>query len=541
MDFNNLKDQVSNLTLYDLKAGVRKVQNAVMNYTEMEAKVREATNNEPWGASSTLMQEIANGTFNYQTLNEIMPMIYRRFTEKAAEEWRQIYKALQLLEFLIKHGSERVIDDARGHITLLKMLRQFYYIDQNGKDQGINVRNRAKELAELLGDVDRIRSERKKARANKAKYTGVEGGTMAGFSSSSRYSGFGSESGGFGGPSSGYGGYSGGVYGDGGGFGGQPDDWRDSGNRADRFEEYDEFDDGAATSSSSRPRRTERGERAGIKKTTPTEPSKKKEPEVDLFSFDDPEPTSTIHGSAAAAPVPAPSNGSSALASLSTTSNNDDDDFDDFQSATPATQTSVPSNNFGIPPPMVTSSAQLTAQFAAPKPVSAPQANLSEIMSSISPPASSTTTPAANYSSFNAPISTGTTTTTAQAPKPTGYQAATPNYYQSVQISQHTGSSTSTPSGMSALNKPAAPAAAKSAAGGDPFANLWGQAGSGLKKASTPTAGPKMGQLAKEKTSASLWGAPSGGSAPKPAGGSQPSSGQANTTTGSSGLDDLLG
>ena len=27
MDLNSLKDQVSNLTLYDLKAGVRKVQN----------------------------------------------------------------------------------------------------------------------------------------------------------------------------------------------------------------------------------------------------------------------------------------------------------------------------------------------------------------------------------------------------------------------------------------------------------------------------------------------------------------------------------
>ena len=43
------------------------------------------------------------------------------------------------------------------------MLRQFHYIDQNGKDQGINVRNRAKELAELLSDVDRIRAERKKS------------------------------------------------------------------------------------------------------------------------------------------------------------------------------------------------------------------------------------------------------------------------------------------------------------------------------------------------------------------------------------------
>ena len=57
MDLNSLRDQVSNLTLYDIKAGVRKVQNgtsvtlrrnvlavtdgytAVMNYTEMESKV----------------------------------------------------------------------------------------------------------------------------------------------------------------------------------------------------------------------------------------------------------------------------------------------------------------------------------------------------------------------------------------------------------------------------------------------------------------------------------------------------------------------
>ncbi|KAI0474146.1 ENTH-domain-containing protein [Xylariaceae sp. FL0804] len=550
MDFNSLKDQVSNLTLYDLKAGVRKVQNAVMNFTEMEAKVREATNNEPWGASSSLMQEIANGTFNYQTLNEIMPMIYRRFTEKAAEEWRQIYKSLQLLEFLIKHGSERVIDDARGHITLLKMLRQFHYIDQNGKDQGINVRNRAKELAELLGDVERIRAERKKARVNKAKYTGVEGGTMGGFSgSSSRYGGFGSESAAYGGgPAAGYGGYSGGVYGDGGGFGGQSDDWRGgsgSGSRADKFEEYDEFDEGPSHASSSRTRRADKTERMGVKKTTPAaSPPKKKGPEVDLFSFDDPEPSAAA-SSSSAAPLSAPSGGS-ALASLSGPAANDDDDFDDFQSAAqPSAQPSAPSHSFSMqPPPMVTSSAQSTAQFAAPKPVSGPQqANLTDMMSAVSPPPASSAsgTPAANYSSFSLP---GAGAMSAQPPKPSGYQAATPNYYTSVAVPQQTGSSTtgmstmsstSTPSGMSAHNRPAAPATAKPSAGGDPFANLWGQAGSGLKKTATPTAGPKMGQLAKEQTSASLWGAPAAGnsfgSAPaKPSG-----------TTGSSGLDDLLG
>ncbi|KAJ5232159.1 hypothetical protein N7468_005115 [Penicillium chermesinum] len=245
MDFSNLKESVSNLTLYDLKAGVRKVQNAVMNYTEMESKVREATNNEPWGASTTLMQEIANGTHSYQLLNEIMPMIYKRFTDKSAEEWRQIYKSLQLLEFLIKNGSERVVDDARSHMSLLRMLRQFHYIDMNGKDQGINVRNRSSELVKLLGDVEQIRSERKKARANRNKFGGFEGGINAGGmgGSSGRYGGFGSDSGGFGG-------YSGGVYGDGGGFGGASSDFQESssGRRGNRFDEYDEYDEGDAVS-----------------------------------------------------------------------------------------------------------------------------------------------------------------------------------------------------------------------------------------------------------------------------------------------------
>lgn len=569
MDFNSLKDSVSNLTLYDLKAGVRKVQNAVMNYTEMEAKVREATNNEPWGASSTLMQEIANGTFNYQTLNEIMPMIYRRFTEKAAEEWRQIYKALQLLEFLIKHGSERVIDDARSHLTLLKMLRQFHFIDPNGKDQGINVRNRAKELTELLSDVDRIRSERKKARANKAKFTGVEGGGGGSFSSSSRYGGFGSDSGGFGGSSASgtYGGYSGGVYGDGGVFGGRTTDYNEAGGGSstggggsggDKFEEYDEYDEGerparaTATSSSS--------SRAGVRRTTgggsisstrraepaaaaaATPPPKKKEPVVDLFSFDEPAPASG--GSAAAAAAPA--------------GGEDEDDFDDFQSAAPAAApaAAAPASSalagLSLSSPPLTTSNTMGAQFAAPQPVSAPkQANLADMvgMSSISPPPSTTGT-GANYSAFHAPAAAAP-----MAPVTTGggYKPTQPNYYQSVQASPVTSSPTAKQTtsvfpqpqaqrqtstvGMAAL-RPALPSSTSSASkpasgGGDAFGALWSQASTGIKKTNTAPAGPglSMGQLAQEKSNAAIWGPGSPvTSTPKPA-----------ASSSGNGLDDLLG
>ncbi|EAU29715.1 conserved hypothetical protein [Aspergillus terreus NIH2624] len=420
MDFNNLKDQVSNLTLYDLKAGVRKVQNAVMNYTEMEAKVREATNNEPWGASTTLMQEIANGTHSYQLLNEIMPMIYRRFTDKSAEEWRQIYKSLQLLEFLVKNGSERVVDDARSHMSLLRMLRQFHYIDQNGKDQGINVRNRSSELVKLLGDVDMIRAERKKARANRNKFGGFEGGShMGGGMSSGRYGGFGSDS-------MSFGGYSGGVFGDGGGFGGAPSDFQDSGRRNNRFDEYDEYDEADA----SPPRRGTSPPRARRE----TKPEPPKAPEPDLFDFGE-EETVTTSSTAAGKKPAGSSNGLDILDSTPAAGAADDDEFDDFQSATPAPAAPT-SNQFAIPPPASTVSTTSSTQFAAPKPVSGTQgSNLNGLVGFTSmtptPSSSGMASPTLSQSSMMAPQQQQQKPA---APKPSGFQAATPNYFTSVSV-----------------------------------------------------------------------------------------------------------
>jgi epsin len=68
------------------------------------------------------------------------------------------------------------------------------------------VRNRAKELAELLGDSEKIRAERKKAKQTKTKYVGV-GSEEAGFG------GTGKKYGGFGSDDLSYGSYSGQVYG----------------------------------------------------------------------------------------------------------------------------------------------------------------------------------------------------------------------------------------------------------------------------------------------------------------------------------------
>lgn len=55
------------------------------------------------------------------------------------------------------------------------------------------VRNRARELVELLSDVETIRTERRKAKTNRGKYVGTGNDTMS-FTSGGRYGGFGGDS-----------------------------------------------------------------------------------------------------------------------------------------------------------------------------------------------------------------------------------------------------------------------------------------------------------------------------------------------------------
>ncbi|KAJ1938621.1 Epsin-3, clathrin recruitment and traffic between the Golgi and endosome [Kickxella alabastrina] len=188
-------DKLSEISKWDVLNVYNKVKNVVMNYTEFEIKVNEATGPEPWGASSTLMREIADGTNNRKYFEEIMPAIYLRFNDTDPSNWRQVYKALQLLEYLIKNGSERVVDEVQSHVTVVKMLKNFHHIDANGKDQGINVRQRSKEIVDLMHNREQLRDERKKAKENRNKYNG--------FSGSSKYVGFGSNTGGGGSVTSG--------------------------------------------------------------------------------------------------------------------------------------------------------------------------------------------------------------------------------------------------------------------------------------------------------------------------------------------------
>ena len=63
-----------------------------MNYSEVEAKVREATNDDAWGPHGQIMQEIAQYTFTYEHFPEVMGMLWKRMLHDNKKNWRRVYK-----------------------------------------------------------------------------------------------------------------------------------------------------------------------------------------------------------------------------------------------------------------------------------------------------------------------------------------------------------------------------------------------------------------------------------------------------------------
>ncbi|XP_073414564.1 epsin-2 isoform X3 [Dendrobates tinctorius] len=153
----------------------RQMKNIVNNYSEAEIKVREATSNDPWGPSSSLMTEIADLTYNVVAFSEIMSMIWKRLNDHG-KNWRHVYKALTLLDYLIKTGSERVSHQCKENIFAIQTLKDFQYIDRDGKDQGINVREKSKQLVSLLKDDERLKGERAQALKTKERMAQVATG-----------------------------------------------------------------------------------------------------------------------------------------------------------------------------------------------------------------------------------------------------------------------------------------------------------------------------------------------------------------------------
>lgn len=199
MDFMKVFDQ----TVREIK---REVNLKVLKVPEIEQKVLDATDNEPWGPHGTALAEIAQATKKFTECQMVMNVLWTRLGE-TGKDWRYVYKALAVIEYLVSHGSERAVDDIIEHTFQISALSSFEYVEPNGKDVGLNVRKKAENIVSLLNDRDKIHDVRNKAAANRDKYVGVSSSGITyksgsssfssggSYQSSGKYGGFGSRDG----------------------------------------------------------------------------------------------------------------------------------------------------------------------------------------------------------------------------------------------------------------------------------------------------------------------------------------------------------
>lgn len=155
-------------SMSSLKTVMRSAKNMTLGYSDVQIKTRQATCNDAWGPSGSLMAELAS--LSHHSASEIISIVDKRLND-SGKNWRHVYKALILLEYLIEkvppltQGADSIVQHAKQNLHVIKTLKDFQFIDEDRRDQGMNVREKSKQLALLLASDSRIQELRSNTRS----------------------------------------------------------------------------------------------------------------------------------------------------------------------------------------------------------------------------------------------------------------------------------------------------------------------------------------------------------------------------------------
>jgi hypothetical protein len=85
--------------------------------------------------SESIQTTLANIPYSPSDFYEIMDMLDKRLNDKG-KNWRHVLKSLKVLDYCLHEGSELVVTWARKNVYIIKTLREFQYIDEEGRDVG---------------------------------------------------------------------------------------------------------------------------------------------------------------------------------------------------------------------------------------------------------------------------------------------------------------------------------------------------------------------------------------------------------------------
>ncbi|CAM0882809.1 unnamed protein product [Alopecurus aequalis] len=183
-------DEIMKVFDHTVREIKREVNLRVLQVPEIEQKVLDATSDEPWGPHGSDLADIARATNKYGDCQIILNVLWQRLGNTDAN-WRHLYKALAVAEYLLANGTERAVDGIIDNSSQIAVLTRFEFVEPNGKDVGLNVRKKAETVLAIVDDREKLQQVREKAAATKDKYSGV---SSTGISYKSRAASFGNGS-----------------------------------------------------------------------------------------------------------------------------------------------------------------------------------------------------------------------------------------------------------------------------------------------------------------------------------------------------------
>ncbi|KAL2325151.1 hypothetical protein Fmac_024209 [Flemingia macrophylla] len=123
----------------------------------------EATNKDDCSPDAKTMTKIAEASFDIDEYWRIVDILHKRLYNVDWEQWRQSYKALVLLEFLLTHGPPEFAQEFLCDAEIIEELGSFTHIDEKGFNWGSRMQKLSDQIVKLLHDGETLREARLKA------------------------------------------------------------------------------------------------------------------------------------------------------------------------------------------------------------------------------------------------------------------------------------------------------------------------------------------------------------------------------------------
>ncbi|XP_030924156.1 epsin-3 [Quercus lobata] len=156
---DHIKKQASSF----LQEKYKNARLAFTDVTEAELLVEEATNNDPCSLDARIMTRIAEASLEIDDYWRIVDILHNRLSSNDWKRWRQSYKSLVLLGFLLTHGPEEFAEEFQCDTDVIQELGTFKHIDEKGFNWGISMQKKSDEILKLLGGGETLKQARLKA------------------------------------------------------------------------------------------------------------------------------------------------------------------------------------------------------------------------------------------------------------------------------------------------------------------------------------------------------------------------------------------